>query len=118
MPEVQDESIKNTASGDDAVVHSILSEVPSVESLSIDVPSKCLFYNLTDGDNLRIRPMTFNDEKKMMSSNNRGDPEMLNKFLDDCLLNLDIYKLLLLDKIYLVMQIRCLSYGHDYDVTI
>jgi len=118
MPEFEDQDSVKHMGEDEAAVRAILGEMPDVQDLDIDVPSKGLFYNLGGDSKIRIRPMTFNDEKKMAAGAQTGDPEILNKFLNECVLNFDIYKLLLMDKISIVLQLRCLSYGSEYDVAI
>jgi hypothetical protein len=60
-----------------------------------------------------LRPMTFEDEKHLVSSQKDQDP--VNILLQRCITNINISELLPLDKLYLIMKLREISYGDDYN---
>ena len=64
-----------------------------------------------------IRPLTFTDEKQLMSSR-QGGSEAINKLIEKCVQNVRIGELLELDKLYLLMKIREISYGAEYQASI
>ena len=50
------------------IIDTILGNKPSVEEITVELHSKNKFYNLQDhGKPITIRPMTFEDERIMMS---------------------------------------------------
>tara|TARA_R110002020_G_C16297589_1_gene772906 strand:- start:1565 stop:2332 length:768 start_codon:yes stop_codon:yes gene_type:complete len=107
----------NVAS-EEKILADLLGNLPSEEEITVDVPSKGRFYNLLDPTKpITIRPLTFADEKKLMT-NRAGGTEALNKLIEKCVQNVNISELLELDKLYLLMKIREVSYGTDYKASI
>jgi len=95
------------------IIDKILENMPSTEEIEVKVPSLNKFYTLQDpGKSLSLRPMTFEDEKVMMSKSGGVDP--LNVLLTRCLSNINVDSLLQMDKLYLIMKLREISYGDDY----
>ena len=102
------------ASYDDAV-DKILEHLPTEVETSIEVPSRCKLYNLLDPTApISIRPMTFEDEK-IISSTTEKD-KLVNILIDRCVSNININELLIFDKLYLLLKIREVSFGKDYNV--
>ena len=100
------------------IIDNILANMPSSEEVPIEVPSKNRFYKLQDpAKPLALRPMTFEDERSMMSNKN-VNVDVLNNLLNRCLSNIDVGSLLQMDKLYLVMKLREISYGEDYKASI
>ena len=100
------------------ILDSILEHMPSVDTVEVDIPSKNRFYNLQDAaKKVSLRPMTFEDERAMMSNKN-PNVDSLNMLLSRCVSNIDVGQLLQMDKLFLVMKLRELSYGEDYKVDI
>ena len=99
------------------IINNILSEIPSDTAIEITLPSECRIYKLPDPEGpITIRPMTFEDEKMLLSSQNHEDP--INLILQRCITNLNIQDILSVDKLYLIMKLRELSYGDDYNTSI
>ena len=97
-----------------AVIDDILKELPSDTAVELDLPSECRIYDLEDpGAPITMRPMTFEDEKALVSSQKEHDP--VNIILQRCTTNLKIADLLSMDKLYLIMKLREISYGDDYN---
>ena len=95
------------------IIDNILANMPSTEEIAVEVPSLNKFYTLQDpGKPISLRPMTFEDEKIMMS--NVGGVDTLNVLLSRCVNNIKVDSLLQMDKLYLIMKLREISYGDDY----
>jgi hypothetical protein len=100
------------------VLSDLLKNVPSNDAVAVELPSKNRFYNLIDAAKpVTLRPMTFDDEKAMLSKNN-ANQDVLNILLSRCLSNIDVGQLLQMDKLFLIMKLREISYGDDYKATI
>ena len=96
----------------------ILSNMPDTEEVEIDLPSKNKFYSLLDpSKGISLRPMTFDDEKALVT-NKKGNLEALNTILERCVSNVRVQDLLQVDKLYLIMKLRELSYGDDYNAEV
>ena len=97
-----------------AVIDDILKELPTDTAVEVDLPSECRVYKLEDpGAPITIRPMTFEDEKALVSAGKAQDP--VNLVLQRCTTNIKIPDLLSMDKLYLIMKLREISYGDDYN---
>lgn len=100
------------------IIDDILSNAPSQEEVAMDLPSKNRFYTLQDPSKpVTLRPMTFEDERKMMSNKN-VNIDVLNILLTRCVSNIDVGSLLQMDKLFLVMKLREISYGEEYNASI
>ena len=97
-----------------AVIDEILKELPTDTAVEVELPSECRAYNLEDpGAPITLRPMTFEDEKALISSSKGQDP--VNLILQRCTTNIQVMDLLAMDKLYLIMKLREISYGDDYN---
>jgi hypothetical protein len=96
------------------IVDEILKEVPSDVAIDVDLPSECRAYTLPNpGEPVTLRPMTFEDEKNIVGAKKDQDPT--NLVLQRCTSNLNISDLLSIDKLYLLMKLREISYGDEYN---
>jgi hypothetical protein len=103
---------------EEQIISQLLENAPSIEEIPVDLPSKNKFYNLEDsGKPITIRPMTFQDERAMMSNKN-VNIDILNVLLSRCVSNISIGNLLQIDKLYILIKLRELSYGDEYNATI
>jgi len=76
--------------------------------------SECRVYTLEDEDMpVTVRPMTFEDEKAIVGAKKNDDP--VNLVLQRCITNIKVMDLLPMDKLYLIMKLREISYGDDYN---
>ena len=97
-----------------AVIDEILKELPTDTTVEVEFPSECRVSTLEDsGAPITIRPMTFEDEKALVSAGKNDDP--VNLILQRCTTNIRIPDLLSMDKLYLIMKLREISYGDDYN---
>jgi len=95
------------------IIDDLLKDLPSDSAIEIELPSECKIYKLTDpGAPITLRPMTFEDEKNIVGSKPNEDP--INVILSKCVTNLNVGDLLSIDKLYLIMKLREISYGNEY----
>jgi len=100
----------------DQEIEEILENIPSEIEISVDLPSRNKFYNLSDPSSpVTVRPMTFEDEKVLASNTSRD--KGINLLLERCVTNVSITQLLLMDKLYLLLKIREVSFGSSYTVS-
>ncbi len=96
------------------IVNSILGDMPTDSSVIVNLPSEAKFYTLREpGAPITLRPMSFEDEK-MLLAQNPDDPLMA--VISRCLSNVNVEELYPMDKLYLLMKLREISYGDDYKV--
>jgi len=96
------------------IIDDLLKEVPTDTTISVDLPSECRVYTLEDEDMpVTVRPMTFEDEKAIVGAKKNDDP--VNLVLQRCITNIKVMDLLPMDKLYLIMKLREISYGDDYN---
>jgi len=94
------------------IINDILSDVPEDTEVQVYLPSRNKVYDLEEDHVLTLRPMTFEDEKQLISAKTE-DP--INLLLDRCLDGISVTKLLSFDKLYLIMKLREISYGDEYE---
>lgn len=100
---------------EDDQIASILENLPAETEIDVEVPSRGITYFGKEGL-LRVRPMTFEDEKSMSTGSRTISFNPANYLLSKCVSNIEVDKLLLIDKLFLLLKIRELSYGADYKV--
>lgn len=98
----------------DDFVENILGILPKDTVSQVAVPSRGLFYNKARKESLvNVRPMTWEDEKTIALSE-RGGLDPMNYILSQCVTNVDVENILLIDKLHLIIKIREISYGAEY----
>ena len=96
------------------IIEGLLKDLPSDSAVEVELPSECRAYELEDPDlPVTLRPMTFEDEKCIVSAKKEEDP--VNLILQRCVTNIKVLDLLPMDKLYLIMKLREISYGDDYN---
>ena len=96
------------------VIEDLLKDLPSDTAIELELPSENRVYALEDpGAPITLRPMTFEDEKALVSAKKTEDP--VNMILQRCATNVKIPDLLSMDKLYMIMKLREISYGDDYN---
>jgi len=107
----------STKLSEDQILELLLKDAPKTEEVELDLPSKGVGYKNLADKKPTIRPMTFDDEKAMISNKNpNADP--LNSLLARCLSNIAVQELYQPDKLYILLKLREISYGDDYPVSI
>ena len=96
------------------IIDDLLKDLPTNTAVEVELPSECKIYELEDPNMpVTIRPMTFEDEKSIVSAKKEQDP--VNLVLQRCVTNVKILELLPMDKLFLIMKLREISYGDDYN---
>ena len=105
---------------DSDILGRILENLPPETVVEIDLPSRNKFYSLEDPTKpVTMRPMNFEDEKVLASHIEMGgNTNPVGLLLGRCRSNLKASNLLLMDKIYLVMKLREISYGEEFQASI
>jgi hypothetical protein len=113
------ETKQNNASGQESeILAQLLENLPSQTEIEVTVPSKNKFYTLLDPTKgITLRPLTFEDEKDLVSSKSASS-DLLNTLLTKCVTNIPVNQILQIDKLFLIMKIREMSYGDDYKASI
>lgn len=88
----------------DAIFKHLPSEVDTVVTL----PSK---------EKVKIRSLVYEDEKILLTSSRDSKLQAANIVIQRCASEVDIDNLLLIDKLYLIMKIREISFGTEYKIT-
>jgi len=92
----------------------VFASLPTETEEIVDLPSKGKFYN---SQKITIRPMSFEDEKAMvMARKNKEDS--INTILTRCVQGIHCHDLILMDKLYLILKLRSISYGDTYTATV
>jgi len=97
------------------IINDILSDIPKNTTIQVELPSECKAYNTDPSDMITLRPMTFDDEKSLVGSSGE-DP--VNLLLEKCLTGVKVMDLLPMDKLFLIMKLREISYGDDYETVL
>jgi|TARA_A100000172_G_scaffold41301_3_gene25203 hypothetical protein len=93
----------------------LLENLPSETEMDISVPSRGIPYFGKEGK-VRVRPMTFQDEKSMSTGSRSPLFNPANHLLSQCVKNVDVDRLVIIDKLFLLIKVRELSFGSDYKV--
>jgi len=101
------------------IVADILGCVPDDIAVDADFPSRGLFYTPQDPSRpIQIRPMTFEDERGIASIKDARGNKAIDYIISRCLLNVSPGQILEMDKIYILIKIREISYGSDFKADI
>mgnify|MGYP000850902512 CR=1 FL=1 len=90
----------------------LFGELPPESEVVVKLPSEGRFYPGKVSDVI-ISPIKFEDEKQIASSS-KSNINPINLILSKCVKGLDINSLLLIDKLFLLLKIRSISYGSTY----
>lgn len=93
---------------------SLFSNVPANSEEVTNLPSNGKLYPISS---VRIRPMTFADEKAMASAR-RNKEDAINTVLSRCVTGATVTDLVMMDKLFLLFKLRELSYGDTYSVLV
>jgi len=98
------------------ILEDLFKSVPKDVEVVADFPSRGQFYKPLDASKeITITPLTFAIEKKLV--NYEGE-EVLDCMIKNCLHNMDYRQLLPMDKLYVLIKIRELSWGADFSSTV
>ena len=100
----------------DSRLEQLFGELPAETDIIVRLPSEGRFYT-NKSPEVTITSIKFEDEKSLASSaKNNINP--VNLILSKCVKGIDINSLLLMDKIFLLLKIREISYGSEYPAEI
>ena len=100
----------------DDIVNSILSNAPQTDEKMVRLPSLGAIYGLKQ-DYVTLRAMTFDDEKALLNARNPSDA--INMLISRCVKeDINPRDMIAQDKMFIVVNIRTLSVGNDYDLII
>ena len=111
-----DKKIAQTMNDDrENILEKLLENVPVETEQIVNLPSENRFYNGVV--QISVKPMTFEHEKNVVA-NMKKDIDPINTLLSDCVKGVNIADLLLFDKVVLLMKLRQISYGNEYNFKI
>ena len=110
MSEVKRLQGKDVSSYDD-ILDKMFENVDSVVSQVVDLPSRGKFYS--DIGEVVVNPLTFEEEERILNSRGQGG-DIINLILEKCVNGIKVPELLHIDKLFLLMKVREVSYGTEY----
>ena len=109
QPDIENQNV-------DDIVSQILGGIPEVQYVEVNLPSQATALYGLENPVLHIRPMTFADEKAIVSA--KGN-KILNTLLSRCIEeDINPRSLLLVDKLYIMLYLRTISVGNEYEFEI
>tara|TARA_R110000782_G_scaffold118002_1_gene208413 strand:- start:233 stop:991 length:759 start_codon:yes stop_codon:yes gene_type:complete len=99
----------------DAALEDLFSKMPEEAEVDIRLPSKGKFY--TGLKPITIAPLTYEEEERILRSKSSG-ANSIDLLLAKCISGVEISDLLQMDKLYLLMKVREVSYGAEYKFSI
>jgi len=96
-------------------LNSLFGQASDENLLITDLPSKGKFYPGFQG--VEVSPLTFIDEQKILSTKDPNS-DIVSKLLEKSVRGVDVENLLSMDKMYLLMKVREVSYGEEYEFNI
>lgn len=86
------------------------------EGMSVlNLPSRGKFYEGFQG--VEVQPLTFLDEQKILNAKD-GNVDIVSKLLEKSVKGVNVDELLSMDKMFLLMKVREVSYGDSYEFNI
>jgi hypothetical protein len=102
--------MNNIPEGKPFNLEDIFASLPTETEVMVDLPSKGRFYQ---SNKITLRPMTFEDEKAMVMAK-KDKVDIINTILHRCVHGVHVQDLLLMDKLFLLLKLREISYGDNY----
>lgn len=93
-------------------LNKLFGDIPSETEIKVNLPSEGRFYP-GKVSSVRLTPVTFEDEKQL-ASNLKNKVNPVNLLLSKCVHGINSDNLLLIDKLYLLLKLREISYGEKY----
>lgn len=103
--------MNNIPQGEKLTVDSLFANLPTEVEQQVLPPSNGQFYQ---NKYLTVRPMTFEDEKAMVVAR-KEKSDAVNTLLHRCVGGVSVHEILLMDKLFLILKLRELSYGPEYN---
>lgn len=100
----------------DSRLEQLFGDIPAETDVIVKLPSEGRFYPNKSAE-ITITSIKFEDEKNLASSaKNNINP--VNLILSKCVKGVDVNSLLLIDKLFLLLKVREISYGSEYPAEI
>lgn len=99
----------------DQALEELFGKIKDASMTIIDLPSKGRFY--TDFESIKISPLKFLDEQLILTGKGL-EKDIVTELLEKTVEGIDVNEILLMDKNYLLMKLREVSYGDDYEFSI
>lgn len=96
------------------ILKDLLKNVPIQDYVEVEIPSKCKPYKT---DKILLKPMTYEDEKAIINATKVG-ANPVHTLLSNCIKGVEIDELLEIDRIYLIIKLRDISFGKEYSVRV
>ena len=90
----------------------LFGKVKDASMVITDLPSKGRFY--TDFESIKISPLKFLDEQLILTGKD-ANKDIVTELLEKTVEGINVSEILLMDKNYLLMKLREVSYGDDYE---
>ena len=95
----------------DKELDALFANIPLETPTLADLPSKGRFYTGFKG--VQVSPLLFEDEQRILLSKNKNiNP--VNEIISKCITGINLNDLLIMDKLYLLLKIKEISYGPEY----
>jgi hypothetical protein len=107
--------IGNTNMDRDAALDAMFGEMTDDTTTITELPSRGKFYEGFQG--VEIKPLTYMDEQRILTAKD-GNVDLVSKLLEKTVEGVSIDELLSMDKMYLLMKVREVSYGDEYDFSV
>ena len=104
--------IEKTGDPREDALNDLFSESADDTMVITEIPSKGKFYS--DFKGIEVQPLTFVDEQKILNAKD-ANLDIVSKLLEKTIDGVVVDELLSMDKMYLLMKVREVSYGDLYD---
>lgn len=99
----------------DEELDKLFANIPHETEISVDLPSKGRFYKNFSG--VKVKPLLFEDEQRILSLKNKNS-NIINEILSKCVIGISISEMLEMDRTYLLLKVKEISYGPKYEFPI
>jgi len=99
----------------DKALEELFGKIKDASMTITDLPSRGKFY--TDFESIKISPLKFLDEQLILTGKGL-EKDIVTELLEKTVEGIDVSEILLMDKNYLLMKLREVSYGDDYEFSI
>lgn len=96
------------------ILSDLLENLPSDDFIDVEVPTKCLAYK---SKTISIKPITYEDEKAVINASKAGG-DAVGTLLSRCIKGIDPSELYEIDRIFLIIKLRDISFGNEYSVKV
>jgi hypothetical protein len=93
----------------------LFSNNPIESEVIVDLPSKGRFYSNFIG--AKVVPLLFEDEQRILLARGKNTAPV-NEILSKCVQGVNISELLDMDKLFLLLKVKEISYGPDYSFSV